>query len=141
MNKVMTNKEKFLKLVSPPEKDYLKELQERKKNRPWIRASQRIAIKVLLRLEALDWSQKDLAEAMKVSPQQVNKIVQGKENLTLETITKLEAALGISILNLENVKGVKPRVLKYAKEEKYLLQPFVHINGSVKPKVTKMKGK
>jgi hypothetical protein len=53
----------------------------------------------------------------------------------------LEAALDIAILNLENVKGVKPRVLKYEKEEKYLLQPFVHINGSVKSKVTKMKGK
>jgi len=36
---------------------------------------------------------------MNVSPQQINKIVKGQENLTLETITNLEIALGIQIID------------------------------------------
>jgi transcriptional regulator with XRE-family HTH domain len=35
---------------------------------------------------------------MGVTPQQVNKIVKGNQNLTLDTITKLQDILGISIL-------------------------------------------
>jgi plasmid maintenance system antidote protein VapI len=36
---------------------------------------------------------------MQVSPQHINKIVKGQENLTLETITNLELALGIKIID------------------------------------------
>ena len=35
---------------------------------------------------------------MNVSPQQISKIVKGQENLTLETISNLEIALGIQIM-------------------------------------------
>ena len=42
-------------------------------------------------------TQKDLAEKMSVTPQYINKIVKGGENLTTETITKLENILGIAI--------------------------------------------
>ena len=38
------------------------------------------------------------AEEMNVTPQDITKIVSGKENLTLETITKLQKALNIVIL-------------------------------------------
>jgi ribosome-binding protein aMBF1 (putative translation factor) len=50
-------------------------------------------------LKAQHLSQKNLAERVNVSPQQINKIVKGKENLTLETISKLELALGIRIID------------------------------------------
>jgi transcriptional regulator with XRE-family HTH domain len=43
-------------------------------------------------------TQKDLAEKLNVSPQQVSKIVKGKENLTLETISKLEYVLGVELI-------------------------------------------
>ena len=46
-------------------------------------------------LRAKNVSQKELAEKIGVSPQQVSKILRGNENLTLETIAKLEAALGV----------------------------------------------
>jgi transcriptional regulator with XRE-family HTH domain len=45
-------------------------------------------------------SQKELAERIGVSPQQVSKIVKGNENLTLETISKLEAALGVPLIEV-----------------------------------------
>lgn len=94
----MTNKEKFLALVSQEKDDTLDYIKERIRNRPMIEESQRIAWKVLDRLDELGWSQKDLAKKMEVTPPQVNKIVKGQENLTLATIVKLQEILNIAIL-------------------------------------------
>ena len=44
-------------------------------------------------------TQKDLAEKLNVSPQQVSRMGKGKENLTLETISKLEYVLGIALIS------------------------------------------
>jgi len=63
-----------------------------------LRESQNIAIKVLRKLDELAWSQKELAREMGVSPQQISKIVSGKENLTIETQIKLQNILDIPIL-------------------------------------------
>lgn len=94
----MTNKEKFLALVSEEDPGTLERNRERIKNRAILRESQQIALKVLLKLDDLGWSQKDLAEKMGVSPQQISKIVSGKENLTIETQIKLQNILDIPVL-------------------------------------------
>lgn len=94
----MSNLEKFQKLVSKDKNNTLERNKERIEKRVMLRESQDIAIKVLTKLDELAWSQKDLAKKMDVSPQQVNKIVKGKENLTLFTITKLQEILDIDIL-------------------------------------------
>lgn len=94
----MSNKEKFLNLVSEEKSNTIQKLKERKKNRAMLRESQSIAFKVLMRLETLKWTQKKLAEKLEVTPQQVSKITSGKENLTLETIVKLQAVLDIPLL-------------------------------------------
>ena len=99
----MTNKEKFLKLVEGHDSEFLEQLEYRIKNRTMLRESQKIALKVLLKLDELGWSQKKLAEKMNVSPQQINKIVSGKENLTLTTIINLENVLNIQIINDGNI--------------------------------------
>lgn len=94
----MTNKDKFLTLVSGEDAKTLKGVNERIKNRAMLRESQKIALKVLTKLDELGWSQKDLAEKMEVSPQQISKIVSGKENLTIDTQVKLQNVLDIPIL-------------------------------------------
>ena len=94
----MTNKEKFLNLVSADDTQTIPELKQRIKNRAMLRESNQIAIKVLTRLDELGWSQKDLAQKMEVSPQQITKIVSGKENLTIETQVKLQTILDIPVL-------------------------------------------
>lgn len=94
----MTNKEKFLSLVSKEKTNTLEKNRERIKNRAMLRESQQIAIKVLKKLDELGWSKKDLADALEVAPQQVTKIVSGQENLTIETQIKLQNALDIPIL-------------------------------------------
>lgn len=94
----MSNKDKFLNLVSKETSNTLQNLKERKKNRAMLRESQSIAFKVLMRLETLKWTQKKLAEKLEVTPQQVSKIISGKENLTLETLVKLQNVLEIPLL-------------------------------------------
>lgn len=114
----MTNKEKFLALVSKEETNTLARNKERIKNRAMLRESQQIAIKVLIKLDELGWSQKDLAQALEVKPQQITKIVSGKENLTIETQIKLQNVLDIPILAsyYENrMKETKERVLTIKK--------------------------
>lgn len=93
-----TNKDKFLSLVSKESSTTIETLKENRKNRAMLRESKNIAIKVLMRLDELQWKQKDLAEKLGVSKQQVTKIISGKENLTLETLVKLQDCLSIPLL-------------------------------------------
>ncbi len=67
-------------------------------NWAWIKHSAQIALKVKGRLNALGLTQKELAERMGCSQQYVSLILKGKENLTLETIAKLETVLDFEIL-------------------------------------------
>lgn len=95
----MTSKEKFLQLAEPIADDTIVKIRERIKSRAFLRESQNIAITVLEKLRELQWTQKMLAEQMQVSPQQITKIVSGRENLTLETIVKLQQILNVKLLH------------------------------------------
>ena len=70
-------------------------------NKSWLRHSQNIAMLMLDRMEELGMSQKQLAEKMNCSPQYISKVFRGRENLSLETLTKIENALEISIIKEE----------------------------------------
>ena len=70
-------------------------------NKSWLRHSQNIAMLMLDRMEELGMSQKQLAEKMNCSPQYISKVLRGRENLSLETLTKIENALEISIIKEE----------------------------------------
>lgn len=94
----MNNKEKFLRLVSEEKTATLEKNKERIENRAMLRESQKIALKILSKLEELNWTQKDLAREMSVSPQHINKIVKGKENFSIDTQIKLQTILDIPIL-------------------------------------------
>lgn len=84
-------------LKSSPESSWTKRADYKKENRMWIRKSVNVALKVLDVLEQRKMSQSQLAEKLSISRQQVSKIVKGQENLTLETISRLESALNIKL--------------------------------------------
>ena len=114
----MTNKEKFLELISEVDSGTMECIKERIQNRPMLRESQEIALKVLMKLDDLGWSQKDLAKAMDVTPQQISKIVSGKENLTIQTQIKLQNTLDIPILaSYYEIKMTPTEVLKILKNK------------------------
>jgi ribosome-binding protein aMBF1 (putative translation factor) len=92
-------KEKLSTLVSNQPSDWKAKAKYRRDNREWLKKSAVIAVRVLDALKAQNLSQKGLADRMNISPQQISKIIKGNENLTLETISNLEIALGIQIID------------------------------------------
>jgi len=82
---------------STPSK-WREEAEWRRANREWLCYSRKIAIIVLMALEEQHLSQGQLAERMGCSPQYVSRLLKGDENLSLETICKLEKALQIPIM-------------------------------------------
>jgi transcriptional regulator with XRE-family HTH domain len=56
---------------------------------------------MLDKMEADGITQKQLAERMECSQQYISKILKGTENLSLETLTKIECALGITVIQYE----------------------------------------
>ena len=76
-----------------------------KRDRDWLRNSQKIALPVLNVLDEKNITQKKLADLMEVSPRRVSTIVKGKENLALETIARLEKALGVELITVAIAKS------------------------------------
>ena len=73
----------------------------RKQNKPWLRYSQLVAIKMLEQMETEGLTQSALAERMDCSQQYISKILKGQENLSIETICKIEDALSLELLPKE----------------------------------------
>ena len=61
-------------------------------NKSWLRYSQLIALMMLYKMEDLGLTQKSLAELMGCSQQYVSRVLKGTENLSIETISKIESA-------------------------------------------------
>lgn len=97
MNK-QQNIENFKKLVSKTKSGLLEKLQLDSENEQWLDRSFQIILNVVRAMRKQGLKQKDLAERMGVTPQYISKILKGKENLSLQTISKLEEVLGIQLL-------------------------------------------
>lgn len=86
-----------LKQDSKPS-EWQAEAEGREKNEAWQDMSFAIAVKVKMALKQKGMTQKALASEMKCSPQYINKLLRGAENLQLSTIAKLEQILEISLV-------------------------------------------
>jgi len=84
---------------------WLEQAKWRAENEAWLDLSFSIALMIGRWLRANGMSQKELAERLGYSPQYVSKIVKGSENLTLETITKIEKVLGIKLIEVPGLPG------------------------------------
>lgn len=105
------NPNNFKKLVGQNPSDLKEKLEWEQANRGWLRKSAYIAVNVLAALEEKRMTQKALADQMGVTPQYVNKLVKGSENLSLETIDKLEKALEIVLLPLDKTGNRRSVIL------------------------------
>ena len=79
------------------------EAEWRRDNWTWLRHSQKIAVKVLLQMKQMGLTQKALAERMNCTQQYISKILKGKENMSLDTLSRLEDALNINLVLDEQV--------------------------------------
>jgi antitoxin component HigA of HigAB toxin-antitoxin module len=87
-------KEKLAKFATQGSESFLDRLNEQIENRHWLEKSSLFAVAVRQHLIDHKLTQKELAGKLKSSPQAVSKILSGKENLSLSTISEVEQALG-----------------------------------------------
>lgn len=88
------------RLSSTRESKWYELAQWRQSNATWLDKSAHIALKVLMKLRESDITKKEFAEAMDVSPQYISKLLKGHENMSLETICKMENILKITLIDI-----------------------------------------
>lgn len=98
----MENQNLRKKIISQAKIDkvWLENAKNRQINRSWLDLSFKIAMKVLRYIRINKISQKDLASKLDWSPQYLSKVLKGKENLTLETICKIQGVTGLSLIQV-----------------------------------------
>lgn len=92
--------ERLRKYESPTPSKWREEAEWRRANRSWLRRSQAIAMKLLDKRDEMNWTQQQVAEKLGCTQQYVSRIQQGKENLSLEMLSKIEDSLGVKIFSL-----------------------------------------
>lgn len=118
---------KKLKESSKQDNSWLDKAKWRQKNEAWLDLSFAIAVKIISALRTNKKSgvypknQKEFAEAMQCTPQYVNKLLKGAENLQLETITKIEGILKVKLIQVPQFETTmaieKPVYLPFKKSE------------------------
>ena len=97
-----TTADKMLSVASKPE---VQEMEKKQDIKDWTKYSQWIAAAMSKRMSELGLTQKMLAGKMGCTQQYISKVLKGKKNMSLETICKIENALGIEIIkNLNEIK-------------------------------------
>lgn len=94
------HKDKLDALVTLRSEAAIKRAENRKRNRNALRKSQEIALVLHYHLRSKGMTQKELADKLGVTPVYVGKLLKGGENLTLETICKLEQCIGENLVSI-----------------------------------------
>jgi len=83
------------------------------KNKLWIKEAAVISVRIQEALKDQKLTQKALAEKLSVAPQWINRVIKGKENLTLSSIKKIEEALSIQLIEIssQKKKGTIPVII------------------------------
>ncbi len=98
----MKNKNLKEKLLGDAKQDnsWMEQAEARVLHEKWQDLSFAIATRILTTIKEKGITQVQLAEKLGVSPQMVNKIVKGKENLTLETISRIGEMLATTLIEV-----------------------------------------
>jgi plasmid maintenance system antidote protein VapI len=102
MDQKMNVYSKIQHLLDEEPSDWLAESKrmEIEEHTPWLKTSQTVALRILGRLREINMSQNELADKIGISRQQVNKWLKGRENFTIETLTKLGEPVGMTLEEL-----------------------------------------
>lgn len=101
------------KITAKQSSNWKEKAKWREDNSLWLAKSKEIALKILRELRMKGLSQKELASQLSVTPQYINKIVKGQENLTLETISKIEDVLNIDLVTIPSYYSSIKMIVKH----------------------------
>ena len=96
------NVEKMKEISRPMTQAERQEIEARNENRDWLALSAKFALMLRHILRTEKMTQTELAARMGVSCVQITKILSGKENIGLQTIAKVEKALGRSLVTFHD---------------------------------------
>lgn len=91
---------KKIKDEAVKDSSWLEKAKARRANREWLDISFKIAMKILKYLRDNNLTQKELADDLEFSPQYLSKVLKGKENLTIETITKIQRVINVELIQV-----------------------------------------
>lgn len=100
--------ENLRRMAKPMSENDAANAASRRQNRLWLALSANIAVSIRYALRKKDMSQTDLADLLETSPQNVAKMLSGKQNFTIQNICRIEQLLGISLINATSLKNVVP---------------------------------
>jgi len=96
------NIEGLKEVASPASAEELRDAEYRKKNYDWLEKSALIALDIHTYLRKNNISKQEFAKMLDVTPAQVTKLLSGKENLGLKTISKIESVLQMDLVAIPN---------------------------------------
>lgn len=92
-------KDKLNEISKPLDASSRKQMQARRENRHWWKASAAIALKVNRQLKSLGMTRKELAAALNITPANITRYLDGKCNFELRTLVEMERVLNIRIID------------------------------------------
>lgn len=101
---------------------WLQEALDKRENKEWLDISFKIALKILRFLRKEGMTQKELAGQLGFSPQYMSKVLKGKENLTLETIVKIQNVIRVELIHVPD-SLVQSKCEEKGKQKSELLLP------------------
>lgn len=109
----METKKSLKEFSSIADNRLIKKIKDRNANKKQLRTYKRIALDILLKLDEPGWSQKRLADELKVTPQYVNKLVKGNEKFGGDILCKIEEILDLPIFIQNLPQETKKLVLNH----------------------------
>ncbi|MCC8119600.1 MAG: helix-turn-helix domain-containing protein [Bacteroidales bacterium] len=117
------NVEKLKAIAKPASPEAMAALEFDIENSDWILESISIAMNIRSLLKDKGISQTQLAEKLNVSKGQVSKLLSGRENFSLKTISRLEKALDTKLISVISPNDKRPK--PYPIEEENSASLFV----------------
>jgi len=93
-------RENLDKIISSEKSNWEEKANWRKANKNWLLKSAAISLKISNILKEKNMTQAELAQKLGSSAQHISKIIKGQENLTLETISKIEMCLNVELITV-----------------------------------------
>ena len=92
---------------SPTPSRWSEDAQWRRDNEYWLKYARYITLQVLRAMDDQSITQVELAKRMGCTQQYVSHLLKGSSNMTLETIARLENALGIDLVKAALIRTSK----------------------------------
>lgn len=107
------NFERLNELANDRSNEVIKKAEELERNQKWLHMSRMIALAIRYHLRKEGIKQNVFADMLGVSPAYVGKLLKGNENLTLETISRIQDILGKDLISIHRPYEYNISVLSY----------------------------